>query len=235
MRQLPVSFSSGMIAGLSTSAFASPFELTKLGSQIELVIRKRALEEQLVKEAGKPSAAAIKTQINNIKPLGAIHIVKQLVKKSGWLGMYSGYRYMIVRDILGAGVYFAVYDSVKSAISLALFKSPEPHPVSVAIAGALSGAVCWSAVFPIDTIKSRYQRDVVTYVLSKRTDGNQKTGFNSGSANRKLPDYPQHPKLRLRELFNRNMYRGLSISLIRTCMFGMCMFSCYEKLMKVTA
>lgn len=254
LRQLPVSFSSGMLAGFSTSFIASPFELTKLGSQIELVIRRRAYELEMVRNSGKSNAPTDAPHSNStgslkssskdisnsaaaIKPLGTTQIVKQLVKKSGWMSLYSGFRYMIIRDGIGSGVYFGVYDSIRSAVSLLLFNSPEPHPVSVAIAGGLSGAFSWVVVYPLDTIKSRYQRDVMTYVLSKSI-ADSETGHadtvKSGNSNKPL-NYPKHPKIKLSELFHKNMYRGLSISLIRTSVLGMCMFSCYEKLMQITA
>lgn len=250
LRQFPISFSSGAIAGILTSFIASPFELTKLGSQIELVIRRGVFETQANNSSTKSLAAASSkpiptnatatavvspSAVTNLKPLGTFQIVRQLVRASGWTSLYSGYRYMIIRDIFGAGVYFAAYDSIRSAVSLMVFKTPEPHPFSVAIAGALSGAICWITIYPLDTVKSRYQRDVMTYVLSKSIllDSNKSI---SGTGNApKLPEYPKHPKIELSGWFNRSMYRGLAISLFRTSILGMCMFSAYEKLMEVTA
>lgn len=238
LRQYPVSFCSGMIAGISTSFIASPFELTKLGSQIELVIRRRALELEVVRVSGQthvsPTAAASKVFPNGmkpeelVKPSGTFSIARKLIKNNGWLSLYSGYRYMFVRDAIGSGVYFGVYDSIRTAVSLVLFNTPEPHPVSVAIAGGLSGACSWVIVYPLDTIKSRYQRDVMTYVFLK-------TAPMEGGANLNQPAFPQRPKIELSALFNKAMYRGLGISLVRTSILGMTMFSCYEKLMKITA
>lgn len=239
VRQFPVSFSSGLVAGFSTSFIASPFELTKLGSQIELVIRRRALDLEMTRVSGQSTAptivAASKVLPKNatvssdtFKPLGTFQIAKKLVQKRGWMGLYAGYRYNIVRDGIGSSLYFGVYDSIKSAVSLALFNTPESHPVAVAIAGGLSGAVSWVIIYPLDTIKSRYQRDVMAYVLAQPTPG------EDGAVASKL-QYPKHPHINLSKLFHRNMYRGLSISLIRTSLLGMAMFSCYEKLMDVTA
>lgn len=257
LRQYPVSFCSGLLAGISTSFIASPFELTKLGSQIELVIRRRALELELVRVAGQahvsPLAAAAKVlgpsgagaaagaaaaaasrlarPEDLIRPSGTFNIALKLIRSNGWGSLYAGYRYMFVRDAIGSGVYFGVYDSIRSAVSLTLFDSPEPHPVSVAIAGGLSGAFSWVLIYPLDTIKSRYQRDVMAYVFLKSAAQEA----TPGTATAPPPQLPQRPKIELSALFNRAMYRGLGISLLRTSILGMSMFSCYEKLMEITA
>lgn len=248
IRQLPVSLGAGMVAGLCTSVIASPFELTKLGLQIELVMRRRAFESEtsqssgLSKVIGSASSASathsskllsnnLSSTVDGPKALGPFQIVQQLVKKGGFSSLYAGYRYMIFRDIIGSGIYFGVYESMRSAVSLLVFNSPESHPLSVAIGGALSGMVCWASIYPLDTLKSRYQRDVITYVLSKPTDSQSQVT----TSNRKLLEYPKYPKFKFKELFHKNMYSGLSVSMVRTCMFGLLMFSFYEKLMELTA
>lgn len=240
IRQLPVSLGAGMVAGLCTSVIASPFELTKLGLQIELVMRRRAFESETSPSSGSSASATRNSKLlsNNLsstadgpKALGPFQIVQQLVKKGGLSSLYAGYRYMIVRDIIGSGIYFGVYESMRSAVSLLVFNSPESHPLSVAIGGALSGMVCWASIYPLDTLKSRYQRDVITYVLSKPTGSQSQATTSNG----KSLEYPKYPKFKFNELFHKNMYSGLSVSMVRTCMFGLLMFSFYEKLMELTA
>lgn len=303
MRQLPVSLSSGSLAGITTSFIASPFELTKLGSQIELVIKRRQAELDLVRMAGqskaptivaatkvvppllqnqtttsekvststqpskpvisnasvkpKPKAPSIDSAVvvSDIKPSGTFQIARKLVRNNGWTSLYSGYRYMLVRDAIGSGVYFGVYDSIRTAISLLVYNTPEPRPLSVAIAGGLSGAFSWIVIYPLDTIKSRYQRDIMAHVFSKSAlresiESAVKRGLipenlspsaaitaatEAGVALPKVPQYPTRPKIDFKLLFNRKMYRGLGISLLRTSVLGMTMFSVYEKLMQITA
>lgn len=302
LRQLPVSLSSGSLAGITTSFIASPFELTKLGSQIELVIKRRQAELDLVRMAGqskaptivaatkvmpailqnqakasekpssispqqttpatsniplKPKAPPIDSAVvvSDIKPSGTFQIARKLVRNNGWTSLYSGFRYMLVRDAIGSGVYFGVYDSIRTAISLFVYNTPEPRPLSVAIAGGLSGAFSWIVIYPLDTIKSRYQRDVMAHVFSKSAlretvENSVKRGIipdnlspsatiaaatAAGIALPNVPQYPTRPKIDLKLMFNRKMYRGLGISLIRTSVLGMTMFSVYERLMQVTA
>lgn len=218
IRGFPVSWSSGAFAGITSSVLSCPFELTKLGSQIELVMKRREIELQQVLEASK-SKAHVVMKPTEVKPLGTYQIAKRLVAHSGFRSLYSGYKYQLIRDAIGSGIYFGVYDSIKSGVSLYLFNTTHAHPISIAIAGALSGGASWIFIYPIDTYKSQYQRDIMSRVLSGNT--------NSPS--------PQTPQIKFRDLFKGKMYRGLGISLVRTSILGTTMFSCYETLMEITA
>lgn len=222
VRSFPVSFSSGALAGMSAGALSCPFELTKLGSQIELVMKRRELLKAQANPAVTQSGLASASAPTDFKPLGNMQIAKRLVKQRGLFSLYSGFKYQIWRDIIGSGIYFGVYDSIKSGVSLAFFNSPEPHPVAVAIAGGLSGFASWIFIYPIDTYKSRYQRDVMSRVFADKV---------TAASSQPIPA----PNIQLRHMFQTKMYRGLSISLIRTSILGTIMFSCYEQLMVLTA
>lgn len=218
IKGFPVSLSSGALAGITGSFFSCPFEITKLGSQIELVMKRREYSIQQVLNSSKGIPSSI-TPVPDSQPLGTYQIAKRLVRKSGFGSLYVGFKFQIFRDAIGSAFYFGVYDSIKSAVSLTLFNNTDPHPISIAIAGGLSGAASWIFVYPFDTYKSRYQRDYMAYVLS-----------NDPKAVK-----PKYPKIILKDMFRLSMYRGLSISLIRTSILGITMFSFYEKLMEITA
>lgn len=239
LRGFPVSFLSGSLAGISTSIASCPFELTKLGSQIELVMKRRDLELKRILAASQ-SHASLPAPPIEVQPLGTFQIAKRLVAHSGPLALYSGYRYQLARDIVGTGIYFGVYDSIKSGVGLHFFGTADSHPVSVAIAGGLSGAFGWIFIYPLDTIKSRYQRDVMARVLAESNSSSTTVNTSSSSSSSqqqqlKPPPNPQpKPKIKLRELFQAKMYRGLAISLLRTSILGTTMFSVYEVLMRNT-
>lgn len=218
MRAFPVSWSSGALAGVTCSVFASPFELTKLGSQIELLMKRRQLSQQGINNLNV-SQGTTSQQVTNAKPLGTFQIAKRVVAYGGVMSLYSGYKYHLIRDAIGSGVYFGVYDSIKSAISLYFFNTTQSHPISVAIAGALSGGFSWVLIYPIDSYKSQYQRDIMSNVFSGKLP-----------SERTIP-----PSFKFASIFRISMYRGLGISLIRTSILGTIMFSCYEKLMEITA
>jgi hypothetical protein len=78
IRNTPVTFSSGAIAGASCSVFACPFEFTKLASQIELLVHRS--------RGGVPS---------ELGRTGTLQVGRELYRKGGILALYGGFRYHI--------------------------------------------------------------------------------------------------------------------------------------------
>lgn len=217
LRAAPISYTSGALAGLACAGIAGPFELTKLASQIELVMKRREFELQKSLNSANGRGNLIISPPSTI-PLGSLQIAKRLVAQSGTLSLFSGFKFQVIRDTIGCGIYFAVYDSMKLGLSLYFFNT-QSHPISVAIAGGLSGACSWLLIYPIDTIKSQYQRDIMSHFF----------------AGKPASERPGMPALKFKDFFRPNMYNGLGVSLLRTSVLGLIMFSCFEKLMEVTA
>lgn len=217
LRSFPVSYTSGALAGLACAGIAGPFELTKLASQIELVMKRREFELQKSLNAANGHGNLILSPPSTI-PLGSLQIAKRLAAQNGTLSLFSGMKFQVIRDTIGCGIYFAVYDSMKLSLSLYFFNT-QSHPVPVAIAGGLSGACSWLLIYPIDTIKSQYQRDIMSHFF----------------AGKPASERPGMPALGFKDFFRPNMYNGLGVSLMRTGILGVIMFSCFEKLMEVTA
>lgn len=233
LRGAPVSFTAGVVGGISTSVMSCPFELCKLGSQIELVMKRRSLELQSVAQAGK-SHAKPPTPPASIKPLGVRQIATKLVSAGGPLALYSGFRYQLMRDVIGTGIYFGVYDSIKTAVGLYFFNTKETHPVSVAVAGGLSGGFSWVFVYPLDTLKSRHQRDVMARILSGNKAPEPVAAPTTATPVAPASAASTASSIGKGLLSSKGMYRGLGISLIRTSILGTTMFSTYEFLMSVT-
>lgn len=206
VRNFPVCFMAGAIAGSGVSVFACPFEFTKVYSQIA------SLAQLLAKRALVAESAAV-TPYN--PHLSLSQVVKNIIKTEGPWGLYSGYRYHFLRDFFGSGVYFAVYESFKWASNGLINGDPAmSSPVSILLAGGMSGVTCWAIIFPFDTLKLRIQKDVVTNIL--RT--------NQGLE-------PLPPKDR-RLVFARHIYRGVGMSMTRSFVVNMVFFSTYEFSMK---
>jgi hypothetical protein len=202
VKTTPVTLSAGAVAGMVCSVISCPFEFTKLASQIELLVLRR-----------KSVAAA------EIRTKGAADVAREIVQKAGLTALYAGYRYHFLRDFIGSGVYFCVYENFKIGLSslMQAQTSQTPHPISVAIGGAMAGTVCWTVVYPIDTYKSMVQRDIYSHAIDV-------------SAQQVVPS---RPPVTLASMFRPRMYRGLGLSIARTSLIGMVFFSCYEQLIAI--
>jgi hypothetical protein len=72
--------------------------------------------------------------------------VRQIIRDRGVLGLYTGFRLHFLRDTLGSGIYFGVYEAVKQSLNSAYGANQVNAPGSVAFAGAVCGIVAWGVV-----------------------------------------------------------------------------------------
>lgn len=80
------------------------------------------------------------------------------------------------------------------------------------MAGGLCGLVSWACIYPIDSAKSIYQRNVLTQGASSS---------------------PGKPVKKSNiQFFNRRMYRGLGVSMARSCLINAIFFSAFEVMKK---
>lgn len=210
IKNFPVSFLSGLIAGASISLFACPFELTKIFQQIVLVVNRDTNVNM--------SSKALPTKV--------FDVARNIVKYEGLSGLYSGYRYHVVRDSLSAGFFYSVYETVKLQLQLRnkesdYFNEKQKSRIDalcVPFAGAVAGCMAWATVYPLDTIKSQYQRDVLRNIIRV------KMGLP------KLEIISQRLKFPTRE-----MYKGFGPSITRSVCVTMIFFSTFEYMMKNVA
>ncbi|OBA22031.1 mitochondrial carrier [Metschnikowia bicuspidata var. bicuspidata NRRL YB-4993] len=195
----PVCFFAGAAAGVGTSLLSCPFEFTKVYSQIASLAQKSA-------PSAKPAAYVKHSTLDT---------VRAICRQNGPLGLYSGYRYQVIRDASGSGIYFATYEAFKWTCNALINGTPSAaSPVSILLAGGMSGVTCWAIIFPFDTLKSLIQKDIVTNTLRKEQG---------------LEPYPA----RTRKLeITKRMYRGLSVSMTRTFLVNMVFFGTFEFSMK---
>jgi hypothetical protein len=203
----PVSFSAGLVSGAMCSMFACPFEFTKLFQQIYL------LQQH---DLGLSPKRMPKT---------TYQVAKQIRRSEGFLGLFSGFRYHALRDSIGTGLYFSIYETAKILING--FATSDGNiagtsipmgTVSITLAGACSGVFSWILVFPIDTVKSLTQRDIISNII------------------RGLALKPRQPiYARSLRFPTRAMYRGLNVSILRSVLTSIAFFSGFEYLMKHVA
>ncbi|KAI1781173.1 mitochondrial carrier domain-containing protein [Hypoxylon cercidicola] len=187
----------GATAGSGITFIACPFELTKLSAQVSVLMANQ--------KNADPHKQAIALSYHN---KGTFKTLANIVKHRGFGGMYTGLNLHLLRDTLGTGIYFATYESSKQILTTFSGKDAHKNPIAVLAAGALCGIVSWALIYPIDSVKSIYQRNALMY-----------------SKGQKVPV----PKI---AFFRRDMYRGLGVSMGRSAAVNAVFFSAFEFLKK---
>lgn len=72
-------------------------------------------------------------------------VVRKIVSKHGLGGLYKGMHLHILRDTIGSGLYFGIYETTKQVISTSLGEHQPTFGAPMA-AGALSGTIPWLLV-----------------------------------------------------------------------------------------
>ncbi|KAF5017490.1 hypothetical protein F66182_10574 [Fusarium sp. NRRL 66182] len=183
----------GATAGSVITFLACPFELTKLSAQVSVLLAEQG--------AGNKRSHAVAASYQN---KGTLRTMANIIKHRGIFGLYTGLRLHLLRDTLGTGIYFMVYESGKQIGNTLAGDHPNSNKVAVVAAGGMCGLVSWAMIYPIDSAKSIYQRNSLLY-----------------SRGEKVPA----PKI---EFFKRHMYRGLGVSMSRSCVVNAIFFSSFE-------
>jgi len=162
------------------------------------------LNEQL---AGKMARETVRLSANpssavDLKSGGSWATARRLVRDRGFQGLYAGYRLHLLRDTIGTSIYFMTYESAKQLMGNARGKSAT-SPYAVVIAGGLCGIVSWACIYPVDVAKTVYQKALLS----------------AGPGHAKRPDI---------KFFEFTSYRGLGVSVVRSCIINMIFFSNFE-------
>jgi len=140
---------------------------------------------------------------------GTFKTAKNIVKYRGIMGLYSGFNLHLLRDTLGTAIYFMTYESSKQLLTTYRGDRSPTNPFAVVIAGGLCGVASWALIYPIDSAKSIYQRNCLTSC--------------KGETVKKAPKI---------QFFNKRMYRGLGVSMGRSCVVNSIFFSSFEFIKK---
>lgn len=156
-----------------------------------------------------------KLQVSNLaaskaSPNMYTSIVKQVMKHDGFAGLWSGLSSTLVREVCGTAVWFGTYEYANE-----LFRKAHPQneltDINLLISGAMAGVLFNLSTFPADTIKSNIQ----TY-----------DGLHKGL---KGVSFIQMGKLLVgRPDGIRNLYKGLTITLVRAVPANALIFYTYE-------
>ncbi|KAB5582374.1 mitochondrial carrier protein [Coniochaeta sp. 2T2.1] len=139
---------------------------------------------------------------------GTLKTMKNLVKHRGITGLYTGFKLHLMRDTLGTGIYFMTYESGKQLLTTFGGDGAHSNPLAVLVAGGMCGIVSWALIYPIDSAKSIYQRDSLMHSKGEKV-----------------------PMVKI-QFFRRQMYRGLGVSMGRSCAVNAVFFSSFEFIKK---
>ncbi|RDW62753.1 hypothetical protein BP5796_11055 [Coleophoma crateriformis] len=195
----------GATAGSFITLVACPFELTKLSAQVSVLMAERnkhSLSDPNPSKMVREVAASYQNK-------GTFKTAMNIVKYRGILGLYSGFNLHLLRDTLGTAIYFMTYESSKQLLTAYRRDRSPTNPFAVVVAGGLCGVVSWALIYPIDSAKSIYQRNCLTICKGEKV--------------RKAPKI---------QFFNKRMYRGLGVSMGRSCVVNAIFFSSFEFIKK---
>ncbi|KAK4162246.1 putative solute carrier [Cladorrhinum sp. PSN259] len=139
---------------------------------------------------------------------GTLKTLGNIIKHRGVGGLYTGFRLHLLRDTLGTGTYFMTYESSKQLLTAFGGDGAHSNPFAVLVAGGLCGIVSWALIYPVDSAKSIYQRNSLMYSKGQTVE-----------------------PVKI-QFFQRNMYRGLGVSMGRSCAVNAVFFSSFEFLKK---
>lgn len=196
--------SAGAVAGAFITTISCPFELTKLNEQLAgKMLREANLAKEAAIKAGKPPPPPPAVDLHKT---GSMHTARRLISERGISGLYSGYRLHLLRDTIGTAIYFMTYESAKQLLANARGREPT-SPYAVVVAGGLCGIVSWACIYPIDVAKTLYQKALLS----------------AGGTTAKRPPI---------KFFHFGSYRGLGVSVLRSCVVNMIFFSNFEMMKK---
>jgi len=191
------SAASGALAGAIMVPLASPLEFLTKTAQVANVV---GTEEHLSAKSHKYAS--------QFKGMNWHQIGRVIYTQRGLSGIFLGFRFHLLRDIIGTSAFFTSYETSKLAYAAWTGQRPSDK-APIAMAGAVSGLASWLACYPIDTVKTILQKNALLASKGQEIRAPPKINF-----------------------FNRQQYRGLIISLTRTTLVNLIFFSVYEEAKK---
>lgn len=127
-------FCCGAFAGFAIGGLASPIELIRIKLQ---------------------------TQTGSTKTFsGPLDCFFKIYQNNGVNGIFKGLVPTLVRESIGLGIYFTTYEAlINREKALNNISRREISNTKLCLYGGLSGYTLWSAIYPMDIIKSKLQAD----------------------------------------------------------------------------
>mmetsp|Transcript_9521 Transcript_9521/g.13962 ORF Transcript_9521/g.13962 Transcript_9521/m.13962 type:complete len:349 (-) Transcript_9521:516-1562(-) len=141
-------FFCGAIAGsVNASLFVTPVELVRnvlIAQQSKLMLQSVDLRSKI--------------SLGTTHLKGPMDVVRKVLKHEGVVGLWRGANVTIMRDALGCGMFFVMFDLGKKGFTTIV---GEKYAAFKSIAGgAIAGIGYWAVALPLDTVKTLVQTRV---------------------------------------------------------------------------
>lgn len=84
-------------------------------------------------------------------------MIKQIFETDGLLGFYRGYTCTLARELPGLFFYIGGNETARYLLTPKGKEKEDLGPLATAVAGGFGGVCLWTAIFPLDVVKSRVQ------------------------------------------------------------------------------
>ena len=140
---------------------------------------------------------------------------KTIIKQRGIMSLWKGFNLHLARDVIGGGVYFGVYESCKQALGSYYGDEMKNTPWAIPLAGAICGISSWVVTYPIDTMKTRQQNQLLSpmqapapFVANAATTAAKDAAYKASKQGR---------------------WRGIEMVIVRTVIQNMIQMSAFEQ------
>lgn len=187
----------GMISGAMLTPILTPFEALKNASQTAVLM------------SGNHKKSSKNNRINTYAA------AKTIIKQRGALSLWKGFNLHLARDVIGGGVYFGVYESCKQALGSYYGDEMKNTPWAIPLAGAICGISSWIVTYPIDTMKTRQQNQLLSPMQAPSY-----SPANAATAAAKEAAY---------KASKQGRWRGIEMVIVRTAIQNMIQMSAFEQ------
>ena len=115
-----------------------PFELAKNVVQTSVLMSHRAMAS---------SNAHADPELRRQPRLNTVDAFKEIVKRHGFRGLYAAFHLHAMRDTIGTGIYFSIYELVKQATARQFGQNASTFGGPM-LAGAICSTTPWLIVCP---------------------------------------------------------------------------------------
>jgi hypothetical protein len=160
----------GSVAGLASSLISGPVEHIRIRLQLQgprapPTIATVAADTAATAATHLGGTRAFSTMSTTAVPPveynGSVDAFRSIYAQHGLRGVFRGLPATGLREAVGCGVYFGVYEVAKRRFAASVGGADNLSMHHFLMAGGISGVVAWIPSYPIDIIKSKLQADVL--------------------------------------------------------------------------